>query len=67
MTFWFGITLVVAEIIACYAYEYGHYDILPIFAQYILSNAWATVSTIVHLPRVFPPRGFLFRKKNGLD
>ena len=29
-------------------------------------NVWATVSTIVHLPRMFPPTDILFEKRIGL-
>ena len=38
----------------------------PTFTWYEMSNAWATVSTIVHLPRIFPPTDFLFEKRIGL-
>ena len=31
------------------------YQILPIFTLYEMFNVWTTVSTIVHLPRMFPP------------
>ena len=31
-----------------------------------MSNVWATVSTIVHPPRMFPPADFLFEKRIGL-
>ena len=34
--------------------------------KYEMSNVWATVFTIVHLPRMFPPTGFLFEKRIGL-
>ena len=29
-------------------------------------NVWAAVSTIVHLPKLFPPTDFLFQKGIGL-
>ena len=33
---------------------------------YVIWNAWATVSTTVHPPRMFPPTDFLFEKRIGL-
>ena len=32
---------------------------------YKISNVWATVSTIVHFPGMFPPTDFLFEKRIG--
>ena len=31
-----------------------------------MSTVWATVSTIVHLPRMFPPMDFLFEKTDWI-
>ena len=42
------------------------YRMLPIFTLYEISNSWATVSTIGHLPRMFQPKDFLFEKRIGL-
>ena len=35
--------------------------VLPIFTWYEISNAWAIVSTIVHLPRLFTPTIVLWK------
>ena len=40
------------------------YQMLPIFTYYQMFIVWATVSTIVQLPRLFPPTELL---NNGLD
>ena len=38
------------------------YRMLPIFTDYEISNVWATVSTIVLRPRMFPPTDLLYIK-----
>ena len=37
------------------------YRMLPLFTQYEIFDVWVTISTNVHLPRMFPPRDFLFK------
>ena len=38
-------------------------QMLQIFTFYEMSNVWATVSTIVNLPRMSPHMDFLFEKR----
>ena len=40
------------------------YRMLPISTYYEMCNVWATVSTIVNRPRMFPPTDF-FKKRIG--
>ena len=52
-----------------YAYGIGQYDKPGLDKNkwvFLVSKAWSTVSTIVCLPRMFPPRYFLFEKRIGL-
>ena len=44
---------------------YGNWLSCTGCCQYLL-NIWATVYTIVHLPRMFAPTDFLFEERNGL-
>ena len=45
-------------------YREARHVLLPIFNEYEMFNVWATVFTIVHLPRMFPPTDL--KKRIGL-